>query len=806
MTENTQEPSEISPVKDRLILFGGVILPLAAATFEAVTHFCARHFFDPFPSPNHLLMFLLIPLSNFMAWLTRKLDMSHHYFFMALSSGMAAGIGVMYTLMFLPILGLSLAFTAALGFGLLGLAPLISLPCTMRNGAMICRLASKKTYFDPHQVKHIGHLIILVMVVAIELPSTLTRAHLHMADNPDSAADGIRWLRKYGSREVMLRACYERSGRATDILGSLYESAHPLSIDHARRIFYRVTGKAFNSVAIPPAARATIQHTGAVSDIAGVNAGVDDEFDLDADIAGEVVSGVARGLSVTESTVKGSLDPDALLSKLDWSIILKNTSKYDREARAKVLLPRNSVVTDAFIVVDGVEKRATLMIRGAARVKYVNAITQKKKDPLLISTSGPDEVLLQCFPVQPQKATEVRLSIVCPMSLDENLQGVLGFPIIVEKNFQADVPVKISLKSKKSLVLAVEKTVSNSPEEGSFDLTSSAQLPALENFQALVRADRDANCTIVFCRDNFAPEKNVIQRRIGKERFAAPRKLLVIVDGSENMRPAIAEVAAGLHDLAVQSEILLVSDDSSVVFKGDPGVNKIEFEAAINRLEKAELIGGQDDSVALLAAAEQAAREVETAVLWIHGCQPVSEASNWNLKEAFMQKRPILYDFLVAAGPNSILNGINTNDAFIRVPRTDTVSNDLKSLFQSWQPAPLDGENQAQSEFEKLAVDDASVLPIGYETESTLAQLYAGRLIARELNANNIEPLGKVAADYHVVSPVSSAVVTEDQSIEVKKVNTALAPEADTWLLLLVAIALVMALMIMQKRKQEAAA
>jgi hypothetical protein len=58
---------------DRIVLFGGVLLPLIAAVFEATTHFCAHHFFEPFPSTNHLLLFLPIPLSNFLALLARQL-------------------------------------------------------------------------------------------------------------------------------------------------------------------------------------------------------------------------------------------------------------------------------------------------------------------------------------------------------------------------------------------------------------------------------------------------------------------------------------------------------------------------------------------------------------------------------------------------------------------------------------------------------------------------------------------------------------------------------------------------------------
>src|SRR5882762_5750030 len=74
-------------------LFFGVILPLIAIVFELTTHFCAQHFFDPFPSANHVILFLLIPLSNYMAWLSGRKDLSAHYGFMSLISGMAMGIG-----------------------------------------------------------------------------------------------------------------------------------------------------------------------------------------------------------------------------------------------------------------------------------------------------------------------------------------------------------------------------------------------------------------------------------------------------------------------------------------------------------------------------------------------------------------------------------------------------------------------------------------------------------------------------------------------------------------------------------------
>ena len=145
----------------------------------------------------------------------------------------------------------------------------------------------------------------------------------------------------------------------TDIIGSVYEAGHPLPTVETRQIFYKVTGKPFNSVPIPASARATIQHALAY-DPGNLNAKVEDEFDLDTDIAGESVSGVARGLSLKESKLQGRLDGAALTANLSWSFSLNNASKYDREARAKLLLPNGAVVTHAILTVMGLTTKLKL--------------------------------------------------------------------------------------------------------------------------------------------------------------------------------------------------------------------------------------------------------------------------------------------------------------------------------------------------------------------------------------------------------------------------------------------------------------
>jgi hypothetical protein len=355
-------------LKNFWFLAFGVALPLLAVLVECTTHLCARQFFDPFPSPSYVMLFLLIPVTNCLICISQRVNLSDHYAALTLCSGMAAGVAMMYSLMFLPILPIS-ALCVLVGVGFLGLSPLLSLPCSIIAGKAVCKLAGEHTFFEPHQMVHLGHLIVLVMVVAIELPSTLTRVYLDAANRPETAPDSVDWLRHYGNQDVMLRACYERSGRATDVLGSLYQSANPLSVDAARNIFYRVTGKPFNSVPIPASARATIHHAGLVQDLAGVNATVDDEFDLDANIGGEAVSGQARGLSATETVMNVKVDPDALLAQLDWSIVLSNTSTYDREARGKLHLPPGAVLNRVTLKVGDKERDAEIMLRKKARVR-----------------------------------------------------------------------------------------------------------------------------------------------------------------------------------------------------------------------------------------------------------------------------------------------------------------------------------------------------------------------------------------------------------------------------------------------------
>jgi hypothetical protein len=60
------------------------------------------------------------------------------------------------------------------------------------------------------------------------------------------------------------------------------------------------------------------------------------------------------------------------------------------------------------------------------------------RDPSLLSTCGPDSVLLQCYPVPANQTLKVRIGFTAPWSATDPGRGRLWLPFIKERNFGFD--------------------------------------------------------------------------------------------------------------------------------------------------------------------------------------------------------------------------------------------------------------------------------------------------------------------------------------------------------------------------------
>src|SRR5262249_18491742 len=135
----------------------------------------------------------------------------------------------------------------------------------------------------------LGLGLTLGMLALIELPATLTRIGLQKATSasPQARAEGLRFLRTYGSKDALLRSCYNQTGRATDLIGFASLMGNPIDPKEAQKIYYRVTGETFDA-SLPP-------------ERIGGRVVPQDTFDFDDDQGGTRIHGKLKGLSLTNS-------------------------------------------------------------------------------------------------------------------------------------------------------------------------------------------------------------------------------------------------------------------------------------------------------------------------------------------------------------------------------------------------------------------------------------------------------------------------------------------------------------------------
>lgn len=705
----------------------GVVLPAFALYFEICTHTLAGVLFDPFPTPWHVLLFSFIPLSNLIVFLAVRFNMVSFYAITSLMSGFAMGIAILYSLMFatkLPAIGTTFIDHSEHSFLIifhpLLYAPLFTIAPLFNAGHIITLLgARQKAFFDGDQLKHFGHIVILIMVLSIEAPSTITRIYLSKAINYSSSAklingydrDSVNWLRAWGNKEVMLRACYERSGRATDILGSFYEDQHPVPVENARELFYVVTGQAFNEVAIPASFRSTLKHTGAMHDVSGLNRNADDEFDIDTDIAGSKVSGFARGLSTSDSTIKGKIDPKSQIASLDWSCTFENVSYVPREARAQIKLPPGACVSGANIWLDGKKKVAQIDERSQARSTYVNAVYNNKKDPLLVSMHGPSTVLVQCYPVVRGQTTKVDLHIVAPLQSFEKNKAQLVLPVFGERNFAFKNENKIELDCATK-----------------FDIKNN-----------LVESDSSSQVKPLFQQIN-----------------AKPDTLYVIVDGSVKMQPYVREVAEGLKSLPIKDVHIFKVLDGETKYK-----NK---EDAIKDLFVTTCTGGQDNSRTLADSMNKCLFNVArpSAILWIHGPQPVCDSNSAlylndiirELKDS--NHRKLIYDYQTVPGSNKLFESMDFEQSAGGTKEIASTGHPKVDLEHFWTTL----QKTAQTSYYDFTEDKNA------SADSNILRAYSATMANFALYGYQ-NPTLYLCRNYHFVSPVTSFVVHPDEDTPV---------------------------------------
>ena len=407
MHESEPKPSLTGIQK--FVFFSGVILPVISITIESTIHICKETFFDPIPTMWHLLLVIFVPLIQLHVWFVVRRGVVSLPVLTGLLNAVAIGISLFYTIIYIPLLPLA-AMTLLFIIGVLPLAPVLSLVASLILRVQLNRVAvtnNQKSFALRKAGVFAGLAITALLIGAIELPGSLTRYGLQMASslNPERRSEGIQFLRTYGSREHLLRACYGRSGWATDLFGFFFVVQDPVSTFEAQKIYYRVTGENFETSAPPEWRNGRLDPA--------------DEFDFDDDQGGVQIGGKLKGLSLANSKIDGSVDPNGGVAYMQWTLLFQNESPMQREARTEIQLPPGAVVSRLTLWVNDQEREAAFAAKGQVRNAY-QSVVQQRRDPVLVTTAGRDRILVQCFPVPPNKGEmKIRLGITVPLVLED---------------------------------------------------------------------------------------------------------------------------------------------------------------------------------------------------------------------------------------------------------------------------------------------------------------------------------------------------------------------------------------------------
>ncbi|HKE94931.1 MAG TPA: VIT domain-containing protein [Povalibacter sp.] len=742
-------------------LLFGVILPLGTIAFELITRMCAEALFDPLPTLFHALLVTLVPAANLLVWLSFRKPLLRPQW-LAFGNGVAIGIAGFYSLLFLPLLPIAAIAILYFGIGALPWAPVFALLAAIGLYRRLRRVAAQEQ--RPHRMWP-GLLCGILALIALDLPATLTRIGVRMAtaETPAEQVRGLRMLRAVGSDDVLLRLCYVRTGRATDLLGFVFDM-HSVMPEQVRTVYYRVTGTPFNAHSMPR----NVQWRGRM---------FRDDFDFDQ--GSDDVGGQVYGLHLLSSRIDGSLDAQAALGYLEWTLVLKNDTSGQQEGRAQIALPRGAVVSRLTLWIDGEEREAAFAARGKVRQAYRNVVRQRR-DPVLVTTAGADRIALQMFPVPAQGEMKVRIGMTVPLQLESFREGTLRLPSFQERNFGVDAALRHSVWIESKAALRSEGVDSQPVAAGN---ALRLQIPDSElgRGRSTVTAARTAG-EVAWTRDSL-DGSHVIRQTLQAVTTTAPRRIVMVVDGSAAMKRTAAQLAESVAHLPPQPELFLVVAED---LQPADDVPRASVADSASLLRSYEYVGGKDNTAALARGLDKAMQVPDSVLVWIHGPQPVllqtSEAVEQRLARGGSSVR--WYDVQTAPGPNLIAQHV---EDLIQLRALSMA--DLDRLFASWQP----GGRQFVAVRERI--DSSQVLPPDAETSPHLARLWASDEVGRLLYAAH--PARDAAIDvawhYQLVTAVSGAVVLETQQqydaaglTPVPEGTVPTIPEPEEWALMVV--------------------
>lgn len=743
-----------APPRYPFAFFFGIILPILTTLVEWTTRMSASLFLDPLPNVWHTLLVLSVPAINVWSWRTLRQGRSRGIEALGFASAFSLGILAYYSLLYAVLTPFAFMGILVYGLGLLPLTPLLGLVAALRLRHLLKERL--EAVGIPIRGGGWGFMAAMAALTLVALPIYLTRqwSQSYVSGTTEQKADALRWLRLIGSEQTLLRDCYSTSGRDSGIF-NIYPQGKPVTTEQARDLYYRVTGERFNSKAPPQLGLASSRWN------------FMDELSWDPDAGGTRVGGRLKGLSLAQSHLNGIVNSDAAWSYQEWTLEFENSALVDREARAQIQLPHGGVVSRLTLWVNGEEREAAFASCEQVRAAYQKVVTVQRRDPVLVTHSGPDRVLMQCFPVPSRGGKiKVRLGITAPLSIVSPETASMAWPHFIERNFGIGTSLthQLTLEGNAAIQNSTSRYTTAASQAGTHTVHAQWTDKELASPENRVLLARSTAAQKAWSADRKGMPGFFVQQEFSKVGGTLPRRAVIVVDGSKSMKPFRNDIVESLRQLPEGLETSVwIADDIPTELIPFRKKDQSLAELAEHRLRQVSWAGGQDNLPTLIKAWNSSRGLQDSVLVWIHSPQPEeltrAQPQPQPLPWSNYSSGPTVHELQVIPGSDAVMNRLYASARLESVERQGTVLSDLTALFKGWSPETLHWVARR----ERMPDTSTSADQRGLESSDHLCRLWAYEEILRLIESNRSPEAVRLARHYQLVTPVSGAVVLETQ-------------------------------------------
>ncbi|MBL8897028.1 MAG: hypothetical protein JNM84_05350 [Planctomycetes bacterium] len=743
MTDAAQETSDSPP--SGWLLFFGIVFPLVALAFELLTELCRQWFYDPLPTPWYAALFAAIPVVNAWVFLRGEKAGEACRRAMLVANAGVGGIAFVFALYLLPLVPFSLIGSLFGGIGSLGLAPHFAFACAFKNHRWLVR--SGGTRLPRRGLLVCGGAIagiLLTGLPAVRVQLTMLWLDRARSADPETHRAGIDWLRSYADEIALRDVCrgvrrspspfgFDRRG-SEDWAG---DRAVPRTSDAA--IFYLVTGRALRE------------------------AGESEFLDRGRpwfSLREERMPWIERSRRDGElalSRLDGVIEADGALGYLEWMLEIENPSVVQNlEAWADLQLPAGGFVSRLTLWVGGEEREAAFASKEKTTAAY-ESVVQTRRDPVLVTTRGPDRVRLRCFPVPARGSMKMRLGITFPLRVVEPERASFVLPSILATSFELPSRLRHLVWLSSEGELSGPEGASSTRGENAWELHAELPAESLRAPQAFHVA-RSAAVEDLWTEDRRSEQR--LRARLSRRVEARPTGLVLLVEASTRTEPFLEELLAALDALPADLPLLCwVLTDELERPGAERGADLARArELLASRLRGAVVAGGVDHVPALLQVLRSTA--ATEAILWVHAPQPVEVSPLEHLEQHYDRRKvfPRLLEVAVEPGVDLVLRALDGQPGLESLPRAGSLREDLERAFRGF------GAESSRYELVPEILPDGEAPPGSARRVSDhLARLWAHRRVQELADAGSKAEAQKLAQLYQLVTPLTGAVVLETQ-------------------------------------------